>query len=61
MHGKTGWATSNIEIPVGWFVGWVEKDGKVYSFAINVDMKEGKDLPKREEMVKESLKALNII
>ena len=61
MHGKTGWATSNIEIPVGWFVGWIEKDGKVYSFAINLDMKEGKDLPKREEMAKESLKALNII
>lgn len=43
MHGKTGWGTSNIEIPVG----WIEKDGK--------------DLPKREEVTKESLKALNII
>lgn len=49
--------TSNIEIPVG----WIEKDGKIYSFAINLDIKEGKDLPKREEMTKESLKALNII
>ncbi|MHA4990614.1 hypothetical protein [Cetobacterium somerae] len=57
MHGKTGWGTSNIEIPVG----WIEKDGKIYSFAINLDIKEGKDLPKREEMTKESLKALNII
>lgn len=61
LHGKTGWATSNIEIPIGWFVGWIEKNGKVYSFAINLDMKESKDLPKREEITKESLKALDII
>lgn len=61
LHGKTGWATSNIETPVGWFVGWIEKDGKVYSFAINLDMKDRKDLPKREAMAKEALKILNII
>ena len=28
LYGKTGWVTSNIEIPVGWFVGWVEKKAK---------------------------------
>ena len=61
LYGKTGWVTSNIEIPVGWFVGWVEKEGKIYSFAINLDIKESKDLPKREEIAKESLKSLNII
>ena len=60
LYGKTGWATSNIEIPVGWFVGWVEKNGEIYSFALNLDMKKSKDLPKREEIVKESLEILNI-
>lgn len=61
LHGKTGWATSNIKIPIGWFVGWIEKKDKIYSFAINLDMKDNKDLPKREEIAKESLKVLNII
>lgn len=61
LHGKTGWGTSNIKIPIGWFVGWIEKDGRIYSFAINLDMKESKNLPKREEMAKEALKTLNII
>ncbi|MFI4957258.1 MAG: class D beta-lactamase [Gammaproteobacteria bacterium] len=28
LFGKTGSAT-----PIGWFVGWVEKDGKIYLFA----------------------------
>lgn len=61
LHGKTGWATSNIEIPVGWFVGWVEKNGEIYSFAINLEMKDGKNLPKREEIAKDSLKALGVL
>lgn len=58
LHGKTGWATSNIKIPIGWFVGWIQKDGKIYSFAINLDMKDSKDLPKREKIAKECLKTL---
>lgn len=61
LHGKTGWATSNIEIPVGWFVGWVEKNGQIYSFAINLEMKDGKNLFKREKIAKESLKSLGIL
>ena len=43
-------------------VCWLgRKEGKIYSFAINLDIKESKDLPKREEIAKESLKSLNII
>ncbi|MGL6113423.1 MAG: class D beta-lactamase [Cetobacterium sp.] len=61
LHGKTGWATNNIKIPVGWFVGWVEKNGKIYSFALNMDLKESSKLPKREEIAKKALKSLNIL
>lgn len=61
LHGKTGWATSNIEVPIGWFVGWVEKEGKIYSFAINLDMKNSDELPKREAVAKEALKILEIL
>ncbi|MGL5428712.1 MAG: penicillin-binding transpeptidase domain-containing protein, partial [Cetobacterium sp.] len=61
LYGKTGWATSNIDIPVGWFVGWIEKDNSIYSFAINLEMKDSKELPKREEIAKESLRVLGIL
>ena len=30
LHGKTGWATNNIEIPVGWFVGWLETSDNIF-------------------------------
>ena len=45
----------------GWFVGWIEKDGKIYSFAINLDMKNSDELPKREAVAKEALKILEIL
>lgn len=61
LHGKTGWATSNIKTPIGWFVGYIEKQGEIYSFAINLDMKDGNDLYKREKITKEALKVLKIL
>lgn len=62
LYGKTGWATKDLDPTVGWFVGWVEKRGKIYSFALNMDMtNKDKDLPKRTEIAKASLKALGIL
>lgn len=61
LHGKTGWATENIETPIGWFVGWVEKGDEIYSFAMNMDLPESKDLVKREKIAKEGLKVLGIL
>lgn len=61
LHGKTGWATSNIKIPVGWFVGWVETEDNIYSFAINIDNPTGDLLPKRESIAKEALKELGVL
>ncbi|MBC3787632.1 penicillin-binding transpeptidase domain-containing protein [Spirosoma utsteinense] len=44
LYGKTGWASSGGETDadkatrdIGWFVGYVEKDGNVYFFATNVE------------------------
>jgi beta-lactamase class D len=34
IYAKTGW-TGTQEPQTGWWVGWVEKDGKVYPFAMN--------------------------
>lgn len=60
LYGKTGWATR--EVPqVGWWVGWVEKEGRVYTFALNIDMAGENDLPKRVELGKAALKQLGIM
>lgn len=61
LHGKTGWATSNLNPSIGWFVGWVEQDGKIYSFAINMDIKDSSELPKREEIAKQTLRVLGLL
>lgn len=55
IYGKTGWATENIQTPVGWFVGWVETAGNLYSFAANMDITDASKLPMREQIVREAL------
>ena len=45
LSGKTGWAVRG-EKNLGWFVGYVETDGKVYYFAANVEPKENFDMEK---------------
>jgi beta-lactamase class D len=60
LHGKTGW--ENAPGPgIGWWVGWVQKDGRVYAFALNMDMRDAADAGKRVELGKASLKALGVI
>jgi len=61
LHGKTGWLTANSDPSIGWFVGWIEEDGKVYSFAINMDLDDAEDLPKRQEIAIKSLKAIGLL
>ncbi len=61
LHGKTGWATDNIKTPVGWFVGWVEAKGNTYVFALNMDLADAQNLPQREEIALECLKAVKAI
>jgi beta-lactamase class D len=54
IHFKTGWCTAT-EPNIGWIVGWVERGGKSLPFALNIDMKEMKDAPKRLALVKACL------
>jgi len=56
LYGKTGWSNN-----IGWWVGWVEKQDNIYSFALNMDMTDINDAPKRIELSKASLKILGII
>lgn len=60
LFGKTGWADT-YEPDVGWWVGWVQKGDRVYSFALNIDMPNDGDAAKRIKLGKESLRALGIL
>ncbi len=59
LYGKTGW--TNASSPeIGWFVGWVERDGDVFSFALNLDIHARADADKRIAVATELLKALDV-
>jgi len=60
LYGKTGTATCYPE-PLGWWVGWVEKSGIPYVFALNIDMPGADDARKRVEIGKTCLKILGIL
>lgn len=61
MRGKTGWGFEN-NVDIGWLVGWVEKDGDVYFYAINVET--DKENPKfgeaRRKITESILKELGV-
>jgi beta-lactamase class D len=46
VRGKTGWAQPSAATPVsiGWWVGWIEKDGRTTFFATNLET----DDPKKD-------------
>nr|AMP54034.1 classD [uncultured bacterium] len=60
LYGKTGWENAP-GAGTGWWVGWVEKDGRVYSFALNVAVRVKEDGDKRVPLGKESLQALGVL
>lgn len=55
LYGKTGWQNAPLA-GVGWFVGWVENRGKIYTFALNLEMHDASDAPKRISIAKEALR-----
>lgn len=60
LYGKTGWE-NGPDPGVGWWVGWVQKEDRVYVFALNIDIQKESDAVKRIELGKASLMALGII
>ena len=49
LYAKTGWLTTTTP-QIGWWVGWVEGDGRIDTFALNFDVSSESDLPKRQEI-----------
>lgn len=60
LYGKTGWADS-YEPDIGWWVGWVEQGGKLYSFALNIDMSHPDTTGQRIALGKASLRAMGLL
>ncbi|EPJ6499948.1 OXA-50 family oxacillin-hydrolyzing class D beta-lactamase, partial [Pseudomonas aeruginosa] len=57
LHGKTGWCF-DCTPELGWWVGWVKRNERLYGFALNIDMPGGEaDIGTRVELGKASLKA----
>ena len=57
---KTGWQTAT-DPGIGWWVGWIERDEKIYAFALNIDMNNINDARLRTELGVASLKVLGLL
>lgn len=64
LSGKTGWSTQNNQ-DNGWFVGYMEKNNKIYYFALNVIPKDPTNLDKftlgRKHAMLDAFKSMQII
>ena len=60
LYSKTGWTSTPVP-DLGWWVGWVVKDQRIFSFALNIDMPNEGDSAKRIEIGKASLKISGVI
>lgn len=59
--GKTGSAVKGGKCTIGWFVGCVEKQGKRYFFATNIEALDGASGVKAREITKAVLRDLDIL
>ena len=59
LHAKTGRTGKPNDL--GWWVGWVRKDGKLYAFALNADIVTEADSDKRTPVARASLRALGLL
>ena len=71
LRSKTGWARCWDFLPdcraklfdpqIGWIIGYVERDGKAYFFAVNIDILKDQDAVTRTSIAKAVLRDMKII
>lgn len=66
LRAKTGWSQAHLETPpakrqIGWWVGYVERGGNAYFFALNIDIAKDEDASARKTVAKNILRELNVI
>ena len=60
LHGKTGWASkgdNGRSVDLGWYVGWIERDGRRWFYALNIDMPNGNDDTSKRQLIANALLA----
>jgi beta-lactamase class D len=60
LYGKTGWRFSSTP-NLGWWTGWVEHNGRISAFSLNIDMPAATDAPKRVAIGKAMLAKLGVL
>ena len=60
VHAKTGWQNAP-NAGVGWWVGWIERNGMIYPFALNIDIQSAADAALRQTIGLTALRILHII
>ncbi|WP_173081401.1 class D beta-lactamase [Fundidesulfovibrio magnetotacticus] len=60
LRAKTGW-TVGTDPGTGWWVGWLEKGGETWFFALNIDMSAMAQAPARQEIVKAALRGEGLL
>lgn len=61
LYGKTGTGDVNGKLINGWFVGWVERQGKVFVFATNIQASDRADGANAKKITVEILKNKGIL
>ena len=51
LHAKSG-LTSAPDPDIGWWVGWVNREGNIYPFALNIDVIKEQEGPIRQELAR---------
>lgn len=59
LYGKTGWSGASSP-ETGWFVGWVEGEKGIFTFAMNMDIVSRQDAKKRKLLTKSLLSRLGV-
>ncbi len=60
LRAKTGWA-GMFEPGVGWYVGTLERDGDVWLFAANLEVRSREDLPRRAALGRAALQRKGLL
>ena len=59
IRAKTGVA-GNSKPKIGWYVGYVETAKDVWFFALNLDIRDEKDIPLRLKLTQEALETKQV-
>ncbi|MEU3020760.1 penicillin-binding transpeptidase domain-containing protein [Nocardiopsis sp. NPDC007018] len=60
LFGRTGLGVDVDPVP-GWWVGWVERDAELHTFALRLEVEDEEDAELRESLGRELLVALDVL